>query len=72
MAVTKKPVILTHFESLSDPRIERTRRHRLSDLIAVALCGAICGADSWADVERFGNEKIEWFRTFLRMENGIA
>ncbi len=72
MPVTKLPVILTHFESLSDPRVERTRRHRLSDLIAVALCGAICGADSWADVERFGNEKIEWFRTFLRLENGIA
>ena len=72
MPVTKLPVIFTHFESLSDPRVERTRRHRLSDLIAVALCGAICGADSWADVERFGNEKIEWFRTFLRLENGIA
>ena len=39
--------------------------------MAIALCGAICGADSWADVERFGNEKIAWFRTFLRLENGI-
>jgi predicted transposase YbfD/YdcC len=65
------PVILTHFEDLTDPRIERTRLHRLSDLVAIALCGAICGADSWADVERFGNEKIDWFRTFLRLENGV-
>jgi predicted transposase YbfD/YdcC len=71
MAVTKAPGILTHFESLTDPRVERTKRHRLSDLVAIALCAAICGADSWADVERFGNEKIEWFGTFLRLEHGI-
>ena len=71
MALTTTPVILTHFEDLSDPRVERTKLHHLSDLIAIALCGAICGADTWADVERFGNEKIEWFRTFLRLENGV-
>ena len=69
--VTKSPAILTHFADLTDPRVERTKRHRLSDLIAIALCGAICGADTWADVERFGNAKIEWFRTFLPLENGI-
>jgi predicted transposase YbfD/YdcC len=71
MALTKTPVILTHFEDLSDPRVERTKLHHLSDLVAIALCGAICGADTWADVERFGREKIDWFRTFLRLENGI-
>jgi predicted transposase YbfD/YdcC len=71
MALTRTPVILTHFEGLTDPRIERTKKHVLSDLVAIALCGAICGADTWADVERFGNEKIDWFRTFLRLENGV-
>jgi predicted transposase YbfD/YdcC len=71
VALTKTPVILTHFEDLRDPRVERTKRHHLSDLVAIALCGAICGADTWADVERFGNEKIAWFRTFLRLENGV-
>jgi len=71
MALTKTPVILTHFEALTDPRVERTKRHRLSDLVAIALCAAICGADSWTDVERFGNEKLDWFRSFLRLEHGI-
>ena len=71
MAVTQTPVILTHFEDLTDPRVERTKKHALGDLVAIALCGAICGADTWADVERFGNEKIDWFRTFLRLENGV-
>ena len=71
MALTKTPVILTHFEDLEDPRVERTKLHHLSDMVAIALCGAICGADTWADVERFGYEKYEWFRSFLRLENGI-
>ena len=38
MALTKTPVILTYFETLTDPRVERTKRHRLSDLVAIALC----------------------------------
>lgn len=71
MALTRTPVILTHFEGLTDPRVERTKKHALSDLVAIALCGAICGADTWTDVERFGHEKSDWFRSFLRLENGV-
>ena len=41
-------------------------------MVVVALCGAICGADGWADVERFGNAKLKWLRRFLKLENGIA
>jgi predicted transposase YbfD/YdcC len=63
--------VFTTFEDLADPRIERTRRHELFDLVVVALCGTIAGADSWIDIERFGNERLDWLRTFLRLENGI-
>lgn len=45
-------MILTHFEELTDPRVDRTKLHRLGDMVAFAICGAICGADTWADVER--------------------
>jgi predicted transposase YbfD/YdcC len=71
VAVTQQFVIFSHFEDLTDPRIERTKRHRLSDMVAIALCATICGADSWADVERFGNAKLDWFETFLHLEHGI-
>jgi predicted transposase YbfD/YdcC len=64
--------VFTPFENLADPRIKRTRRHELFDLIVVALCGTIAGADTWADIERFGNERLAWLRTFLRLESGIA
>jgi predicted transposase YbfD/YdcC len=63
--------VFSTFEDLADPRFERTRRHELFDLIVVALCGTIAGADSWADIERFGDKRLDWLRTFLRLENGI-
>jgi predicted transposase YbfD/YdcC len=63
--------VFTPLETLTDPRIERTRRHALFDLLVVALCGTIAGADSWADIERFGNDRLDWLRTFLRLENGV-
>lgn len=64
--------VFTPFEDLTDPRIERTRVHNLFELVVVALCGTIAGADSWADVERFGNNRLPWLRTFLKLEGGIA
>jgi predicted transposase YbfD/YdcC len=63
--------ILTKFERLTDPRIERTKRHLLLDMVTIALCGAICGADSWVDVEKFGVAKEAWFSRFLQLPNGI-
>jgi predicted transposase YbfD/YdcC len=64
--------VFTPFEDLTDPRIERTRVHDLFELVVVALCGTIAGADSWADIERFGNHRLPWLRTFLKLEDGIA
>jgi predicted transposase YbfD/YdcC len=63
--------VFSAFEELTDPRIARTRRHELFEVLVVALCGTIAGADSWADVERFGEKRLDWLRTFLRLENGI-
>ena len=63
--------LLDHFEVLEDPRIERCKRHLLLDIITIAICAVICGADSWVYVEMFGKIKEEWFRTFLDLPNGI-
>lgn len=63
--------ILSKFETLTDPRVERTQRHELLDMVAIALCAAICGADSWVDVEKFGIAKQAWFSRFLNLPNGI-
>jgi predicted transposase YbfD/YdcC len=63
--------IAKHFSRVKDPRIDRTKRHRLLDIILIAICAVICGADSWVDIELFGKTKIEWLKTFLKLPNGI-
>ena len=45
--------------------MERTRRHKLVDIIAIAIGATICGADSWVHIELFGRSKLAWFQTFL-------
>src|SRR6185437_8559130 len=55
------------FARLTDPRIERAKRHLLSDMVVIALCAAICGADSWADVGRFGTSKLDWLLRFREL-----
>ena len=63
--------ITDHFAGLEDPRVERTKLHELLDIIVIAICALICGADDWTEVELFGNAKLSWLRTFLELSNGI-
>lgn len=63
--------VFTPFENLTDPRIERTRAHALLDIVIVGLCSTIAGGDTWVDMERFGNERLAWLQTFLKLKNGI-
>ena len=71
VAGSAQPSILSHFEDLSDPRMERTKLHLLTDMVAISLCAAICGAEGRADVERFGKLKQACFAKFLELPNGI-
>src|SRR5262249_18914332 len=61
----------THFAEIEDPRVERTRRHELLDIIVIAVCAVICSADDWVDVEAWGQAKLEWLQKYLPVPNGI-
>ncbi|NPV08492.1 MAG: ISAs1 family transposase [Anaerolineae bacterium] len=63
--------LVEHFSELTDPRVERTRWHKLVDIVAITLCATICGADNWVDIALFGECKKEWFATWLELPNGI-
>ena len=63
--------IVEHFDTLEDPRIERTKLHLLIDIVTITLCAVICGADGPSDIEQYGHEKHEWLKTFLVLPNGI-
>ena len=61
----------TRFAALQDPRVERTKLHQLLDIVTIAICAAICGADDWTEIELFGESKVEFFKSFLPLPNGI-
>jgi hypothetical protein len=61
----------TIFAQVKDPRMERTKLHRLRDIIIIAICGVICGADGWVGIEEFGKAKEEWLTQVLQLHNGI-
>jgi len=63
--------IARHFADLPDPRIDRTKKHRLDDILVIALCAVICGADSFEEIERFGEAREGWLRRFLALPHGI-
>lgn len=62
--------ITEHFSELKDPR-RYNKRHLLHDIIVIAVCAAICGADDWVAVEDFGKAKQNWFEKFLELPHGI-
>lgn len=71
MAVRKLRSLVTHFALLEDPRLPRTRKHELLDIIAITICAVICGADSWVAVQHYGMAKRDWLTRFLKLPNGI-
>ncbi len=63
--------LIRHFEKLPDPRVNRTKDHDLIDVLVIALCSLLCAAESFDDMEEFGQAKQDWFKTFLGLRNGI-
>ncbi len=63
--------IKTHFGNLKDPRYKHSPPHDLLEIIIIALCAIICGANDWAAVEAWGQVKEEWLRQYLCLPNGI-
>ena len=63
--------IARYFADLPDPRVDRTKKHCLADMLVIALCAVIAGADSWEEVVAFGQAKEDWLKGFLALPNGI-
>lgn len=71
MKLKPKITLLDHFTNLTDPRIDRTKDHKLIDILAIAICGMLCGADNWVAMEEYGKAKEKWLKQFLELPNGI-
>ncbi|TFG66836.1 MAG: ISAs1 family transposase [Anaerolineales bacterium] len=68
---TRKGIIADYFAEIEDPRIERSKEHKLADILQIAICGVICGADGWTGIEAYGKAKQSWLETFLELPHGI-
>ncbi len=71
MREMKVSSLVEHFAVLEDPRIERTKLHQLNDILVIAVCAVICGADNWVEVAEFGQAREEWLARMLGLPNGI-
>lgn len=71
MKLKPKITIADYFCEIEGPRVERTRQHKLIDIITIAICAVICGAEGWTDIETYGLAKYEWLKQFLELPNGI-
>ena len=60
--------LIAHFADLPDPRVQRTQRHALLDILVIALCALICGADDFVAIARFGQAKEAWLKDRLELE----
>ena len=60
-----------YFRTLKDPRRRHGRLHLLQDILVIALCAVIAGAQDWQEIETFGRKRSDWLRRFLRLPNGI-
>ena len=67
----ERPSITTFFAYIPDPRVERTRRHDLVDVIVMSVLAVICGANHWTEIVDFAETRKEWLRSFLRLPSGI-
>ncbi len=63
--------LITIIGELKDPRVARTRLHKLEDIVVIGLCGMLCGAESFEEMQQFGEAKEEWFSSFLELPHGI-
>lgn len=59
------------FVSITDPRQAKKTRHDLVEVLVVAVNGVMAGADTFVEIEAWANEKLAWFRRYLKLEHGI-
>ena len=63
--------IISYFAELAESRITGKCDHRLQDIILIAIWAVVCGAESWEEIETFGEARAEWLKPWLELPNGI-
>ena len=64
-------VLFKAFSKINDPRVQGRSKYKLIDVLVMVLCGTICGCDTLVEIEEYAKSKIDWFKLFLGLEDGI-
>jgi predicted transposase YbfD/YdcC len=59
------------FSEIEDPRVDRTKKHSLVDIVCLSVLAVIAGAEGWEDIEQFGKDKRDWLKKYLELPNGV-
>jgi hypothetical protein len=62
---------LNYFDEVKDPRIDLSKKHLLSDIIVISVLSFICGAETWNDIQDFGNANIDWLHEHLELNERV-
>lgn len=67
----QKSPLLMAFSVLPDPRVKKRCKYQLVEIIAITICGVMCGCETWVEIEEFAKEREEWFSKYLALEDGL-
>jgi predicted transposase YbfD/YdcC len=70
-ATMSKKSLKDYFGDLPDPRVQGRCDHLLVDIVMIAICAVLVGAEGWEEIEEFGETKEEWLRQFLKLPKGM-
>ena len=59
------------FSEIEDPRVDRTKKHSLVDVVCLSVLAVIAGAEGWEDIEQFGKDKRDWLKKYLKLPHGV-
>ena len=71
MAPLSLTCLIDQFRTMSDPRMPGKIKHDLAEVVSLAICAVVAGAESWEDIETFARARIDWFKTFMRLDHEI-
>lgn len=63
--------LVESFSEIEDPRIDRTKKHALTDILVLSVLAVMCNAEGWEDIEEYGKTKLEWLRTIIPLKHGV-
>jgi predicted transposase YbfD/YdcC len=67
----KEVELLGYLSIVQDPRLDRKKLHKLTDILFLSVCASLCGCDTWEDIHEFAGIQEEWLKRYIELSNGI-